>query len=65
MELASDSVCSSVSSEKEGGPTIPQCLHWTTEQVAEWIESLDLKQYRVGTRGSVDVCVLCSTDIHP
>jgi len=48
MELASDSVCSSVTSEKEEESSVPQSLHWTTEQVAEWIESLGFKQYRVG-----------------
>lgn len=48
MELASDSVCSSVTSEKEEESSVPQSLHWTTEQVAEWIEGLGFKQYRVG-----------------
>ena len=48
MELASGSVCSSVTSGKEEESSVPQSLHWTTEQVAEWIESLGFKQYRVG-----------------
>lgn len=71
MELASDSVCSSVTSEKEEESSVPQSLHWTTEQVAEWIESLGFKQYRVGWALTCNTCCnslylyCCIPDVHP
>ncbi len=34
--------------ESSGGvPAVPQCLEWTVEEVADWVESLGFRQYRV------------------
>lgn len=31
------------------GPTIPSCIQWSREEVANWVEEIGFKQYRVGT----------------
>ena len=33
--------------EEEGGSTAPACLHWDKERVADWVESVGFKDYRV------------------
>ena len=34
-------------SERFGVSAVPQCLQWTVEEVADWVESLGFKDYRV------------------
>lgn len=37
------------SEREEGRWVVPLYLHWSTEEVAEWVESLGFNQYKVGT----------------
>ena len=34
---------------------IPRCFYWSTDEVADWVESIGLKQYRVGLEMLVDI----------
>lgn len=45
--MESSSFSGSAGSEEGGRWIAPQYLHWSTEEVAEWIETLGFKQYRV------------------
>lgn len=48
MESSSFSGDSTSAGSEEGGRWIaPPYLHWSTDEVAEWVESLGFKQYRV------------------
>lgn len=30
--------------------TVPECASWTVEEVADWVERVGFKQYRVSSR---------------
>ena len=35
---------------EEDAPDVPDCLSWTEHQVADWIEELGFREYRVNNR---------------
>ena len=37
----------SENSTSSGVPAVPRCINWTVEEVADWIENIGFKEYRV------------------
>ena len=35
------------SKSSDESQNVPQCIHWSTEEVADWIENLGFKEYKV------------------
>ena len=50
--MSSETELESLSSSQHSERLIvPQCLQWTVEEVADWIEALGFQQYRVRVSG--------------
>ena len=58
MDKLSESQSSSTSSNER----LPVCLEWTVKEVADWIENLGYKQYRVYKSLSVTLLLLFAMD---